>query len=195
MVGGVELRAERGICSEIIELIPQVCCCVRVPERAPNPEVLSEIEQQVVALCADGVRVAGLPKSIGEIYGLLYISREPLALDDLVARLGISKGTASQGLKMLRALGAVREAEGLDARRSYFEADLQLKKLVSGFIREQLRPHLASGEDRLQKIGLQVQDEQDPELRDFYDDRVNKLVRWSKRARLVFPLLQRVLGD
>lgn len=168
---------------------------MRVPERAPNPEVLSEIEQQVVALCADGVRVAGLPKSIGEIYGLLYISREPLALDDLVARLGISKGTASQGLKMLRALGAVREAEGLDARRSYFEADLQLKKLVSGFIREQLRPHLASGEDRLQKIGLQVQDEQDPELRDFYDDRVNKLVRWSKRARLVFPLLQRVLGD
>ncbi|NIP93477.1 MAG: MarR family transcriptional regulator [Akkermansiaceae bacterium] len=166
-----------------------------MPERAPNPEVLSEIEQQVVTLCADGVRVAGLPKSIGEIYGLLYISREPLALDDLVARLGISKGTASQGLKMLRALGAVREAEGLDARRSYFEADLQLKKLVSGFIREQLRPHLASGEDRLHKIGLQVQDEQDPELRDFYDDRVNKLVRWSKRARLVFPLLQRVLGD
>ena len=54
----------------------------------------------------------GLPKSIGEIYGLLYVTQEALSLDDLVSRLGISKGSTSQGLKMLRKLGAVREVEG-----------------------------------------------------------------------------------
>ena len=32
----------------------------------------------------DGVKVLGLPRSIGEIYGLLFISRHPLSLDDLV---------------------------------------------------------------------------------------------------------------
>ena len=168
---------------------------VAVPDSAPKSEVLSEIEQQLVSLFADGVRVAGLPKSIGEIYGILFISREPLALDDLVVRLQISKGSTSQGLKMLRTLGAIREVEGPDARRNYFEADLELKKLVGGFIREQLRPHLKSGDERLKRIEDHVKAEEDPEVREFYDLRVKKLERWSKQARLIFPLLQRVLGE
>ncbi len=166
-----------------------------MPDSAPKSEVLSEIEQQLVSLFADGVRVAGLPKSIGEIYGILFISREPLALDDLVVRLQISKGSTSQGLKMLRTLGAIREVEGPDARRNYFEADLELKKLVGGFIREQLRPHLKSGDERLKRIEDHVKAEEDPEVREFYDLRVKKLERWSKQARLIFPLLQRVLGE
>ena len=132
---------------------------------------------------------------MGEIYGLLFISRLPLALDDLVVRLQISKGSASQGLKMLRTLGAIRESKGPDARRSYFEADIELKKLVGGFIREQLRPHLTSGDERLKEIGKRVEEEEDPELREFYSERVKKLDRWSKQARLIFPLMQRVIGE
>ena len=69
---------------------------------------LDPLESQVVAVFVDGVRVLGLPRSIGEIYGLLFISQSPMSLDDLVQRLDISKGSASQGLRMLKSLGAVR---------------------------------------------------------------------------------------
>ena len=98
---------------------------------------LSEMESATIAYFCDGVRVLGLPPSVGEIYGLLFISREPLAQADFVARLGISKGSASQGLNLLKALGALNEVEreGPDSRRTYFEADLNLKRLVGGFIR------------------------------------------------------------
>lgn len=144
---------------------------------------------------ADAVRVAGLPKSIGEIYGLLFICREPLALDDFVGRLQISKGSASQGLKTLRTLGAIREADGPDVRRAYFEADIKLKKLVGGFIREQLRPHLTSGSVRVKELEKGIRSEEDPERRAFYEDRVKKLERWLKQAKLVLPLMQRVLGE
>ena len=181
--------------SKKIELWCILCSDSGVPDSNPNPAVLSEFEQQIVTLCADGVRVAGLPKSIGEIYGLLYIAQEPLALDDLVMRLQISKGSASQGLKMLRTLGAIREVDGPDARRSYFEADIQLKKLVGGFIREQLRPHLNSGSERIKELEKVAGEEKDPELRALYEERVKKLERWLKQARLVLPLLQRVLGE
>ena len=71
------------------------------------------------------------------------VSAEPLAMDDLVVRLKISKGSVSQGLKFLRTLGAIREVEGPDVRRTYYEGDIELKKLVGGFIREQMRPHMA----------------------------------------------------
>ena len=48
----------------------------------------------------------GLPRSVGEIYGLLYFSPHPLPMDQIVSRLGISIGSASQGLKTLRSLKA-----------------------------------------------------------------------------------------
>lgn len=156
---------------------------------------LSRIEQQVVSLFADGVRVGGLPRSLGEIYGLLFITRNPLSLDDLVERLKISKGSASQGLKFLRTLGAIQEVDGPDARRTFYEADIKLKKLVGGFIREQLRPHLDSGKDRLRDLEAEVNLEPDAGQRAFYEERVKKLERWLKQAKLVLPLIQRVLGE
>ena len=160
-----------------------------------KPSSLIEIERQVVSLFADGVRLAGLPRSIGEIYGLLFISAEPLAMDDLVERLNISKGSASQGLKLLRTLAAIREVEGPDVRRTYFEGDIELKKLVGGFIREQMRPHMESGKDRLKALEEEVAKEEDGIKQEFYDERVKKLERWLKQAKLVLPLVQRVLGE
>ena len=156
---------------------------------------LSQIERQVVTLFADGVKVAGLPRSLGEIYGLLFLTRDPLSLDDLVGRLQISIGSASQGLKFLRTLGAIQEVDGPDARRTYYQADIKLKKLVGGFIREQLRPHLDSGKERLRALEAEVNLEEDPAQRSFYDERVKKLERWLKQAKLVLPLIQRVLGE
>ena len=155
---------------------------------------LNEVERRVITFCCDGVRLIGMPKSIGEIYGLLYISKNALSLDDLVTRLGISKGSVSQGLKTLRGLGAIREVEGPDSRRTYFVADMELKQLVGGFIRTQVRPHLKSGDDKLQGLSELIADEGDEEMREFYGSRVNKLGRWSNKARLVLPLLQKVLG-
>ena len=160
-----------------------------------KPNTLVEIERQVVSLFADGVRVAGLPRSVGEIYGLLFVSAEPLAMDDLVVRLNISKGSVSQGLKFLRTLGAIREVEGPDVRRTYYEGDIELKKLVGGFIREQMRPHMESGKDRLKSLEAEVAKEEDGAKQAFYDERVKKLERWLKQAKLVLPLIQKVLGE
>ncbi|MGB0993240.1 MAG: GbsR/MarR family transcriptional regulator [Akkermansiaceae bacterium] len=157
--------------------------------------VNQEIDARIVSFFQDGVRLLGLPKSVGEIYGSLYASREPMTMLALVERLGISKGSASQGLKMLRTLGAVREVEKPDDRRTYFEADIELKKLVGGFIREEIRPHLKSGQDKLTALDDEVSALQDPEDREFYAERIKRLERWSKKANLVLPLLQKFLGE
>lgn len=137
----------------------------------------------------------GLPKSVGEIFGVLYASPVPLTMLDLVNRLGISKGSASQGLKMLRTLGAVREVDYRDDRKTYFEADVELKKLVGGFIREEIRPHLTSGQEKLAKLEKELRKVDDPELKAFYEERIKRLKRWSNKANLVLPLLQKFLGE
>ena len=163
----------------------------------PAAEVsgLPDIEARVLDLFADGVRVLGLPRSVGEIYGLLFISREPMALDDLVGRLGISKGSASQGLRFLRALGAVSESNGGGTRRTYYEPEINLKRLVGGFIREQVRPHLESGEAKLEGLARAVKAVEDRAERRFYAKRLEKLENWFRRGKVMLPLLQRVLGE
>ena len=157
--------------------------------------MLGPVETQVIQFFVDGVKVLGLPRSIGEIYWLLFISPQPLALDDLVVRLGISKGSASQGLRALRELGAVREIEVENSRRVHFQADMELKRLVGGFIREQVRPHLESGTSKVQLLEGLASQEPDGERREFYDARVTQLKHWIGRGKFVLPLLQKVLGQ
>lgn len=156
---------------------------------------LGALERQVVDFFVDGVRVLGLPRSIGEIYGLLFISQEPLALDDLVLRLGISKGSASQGLRTLKMLGAVREAVRGEERRTYFEPAVDLKRLVGGFIREQIRPHLDSGKVKIGRLGEAVQVEEDAGRREFLTERLGRVEHWMRSSGRVLPLLQQLLGE
>ncbi|MFC5050710.1 GbsR/MarR family transcriptional regulator [Rubritalea spongiae] len=151
---------------------------------------LTRLEEGVVALFADGVKVLGLPKSVGEIYGLLYIHEEALSLDDLVERLQVSKGTASQGLKMLRTLGAVRECGLTEGRKTYYEADVELKSLVGGFIREEIRPHLSSAKA---KIGVLREEVEEGDA--FLKDRVDRLDKWRAKASLLLPILQKLLSS
>lgn len=156
--------------------------------------LLDPIERQVVDIFVDGVRVLGLPRSIGEIYGLLFITPSPLSLDDLVVKLRISKGSASQGLRMLKSLGAIREAEGITDRRTHFEPAVELKRLVGGFIREQVRPHIESGRSKIKRLEEAIpsvgQDKQE-----FVKERVERLDQWMRRSRQVLPLLQKILGQ
>lgn len=149
----------------------------------------------MVDFFVDGVKVLGLPGSLGEIYGLLFVSSNPLSLDDLVLYLGISKGSASQGLRTLRTLGAVREASGNDDRRTYYEPAVDLKRLVGGFIREQVRPHLDSGKTKLQSIAETAKLCDDPLEREFFLDRIERLESWMKRGSQMLPILQKLLGQ
>ncbi len=156
---------------------------------------LSEIERRIIDLFVDGVRVIGLPKSIGEIYGMLFLSKEPLSFDDLVNRLGISKGSVSQGLRALRQIGAVSECPNGSGRRTYYQPETRLKRLVGGFIREQVVPHLASGTDKLAVLNDAIGGIDDDEHQKFLAERLERLEHWFKRSRLILPLFQRVLGE
>lgn len=165
------------------------------PETQTPKSNLSALQQQVIDFFVDGVRVLGLPRSLGEIYGLLYISVDPLSLDDLVQKLGISKGSASQGLRTLKTLGAIRESEGYLDRRTYYEPATELKRLVGGFIKEQVRPHLESGKSKLERIRTTASQSENEHDREFFVDRIDRLETWAKRGGQVLPVLQKFLGQ
>src|SRR5687768_13148657 len=85
-----------------------------------STRALDPLEQGVIDYFVHLFRLFNLPKTVGEIYGLLFSSDAPLNLDEIVARLHMSKGAVSQGLKLLRTYGALEFAYKHGDRRDYY---------------------------------------------------------------------------
>lgn len=147
---------------------------------------LSELEKEVIDIFVRMAGVLSLPRSVGELYGLLFISPEPLCINDCMKKLNISKGSTSQGLKILRSFGAVKPVYVSGDRRDFFEAESALRKIVTGFVSEQVRPHLDNGKERMAQLESLVATAPDEE-RAFFEERVGQLKGWQKRANLLLP--------
>ncbi|NCG09165.1 MAG: hypothetical protein GWO81_06310 [Verrucomicrobia bacterium] len=159
-----------------------------------NIKAMPSWEAGVVELFVRGANLVGLPRSVGEIYGCLFCAQEPVTFDTLVARLKISRGSVSQGLKVLRQLGAVKVHYIVGSRKDHYIAELSMQELVQGFARDQLGPHLESGSARLKKIEALIESEVDPEKRSHAEQRFNTLRSWQQSGQKILPLVLAVLG-
>src|SRR5271154_152452 len=105
------------------------------PSSAHWPGALSSLEIEAIDLFISFVRLLGMPKSVGELYGLLFVSPHALPMETLMERLNMSKGAASQGLKLLRSFGAVKTAYVAGERRDHYLAEFDLSRFATGFIK------------------------------------------------------------
>ena len=71
--------------------------------------LMNKLELEIISIFVRLADLLNLPKTVGEIYGLLFITESPMCLDDLMKKLKISKGSTSQGLKILRSFGALKK--------------------------------------------------------------------------------------
>ena len=157
-----------------------------------NEEALSDLDVESIELFIGFFKLIGLQKSVGEIYGLLFVSSRALTMDDIMKRLGISLGAASQGLKVLRSVGAVKSVYMPGDRRDHYVADLELSKFASAFIQEELKPKL----DRaLERIGTMqnLANEMEPEDRSAAGERLERLKHWLERGESMLPWLLKFL--
>ncbi|MDF7825396.1 hypothetical protein P4B35_15325 [Pontiellaceae bacterium B12227] len=157
-------------------------------------QLLSELEGEVIALFVRMADVLNLPRSVGEIYGILFISSHPLCLDDCRIRLNISKGSTSQGLKILRSFGAIRTVYIPGDRKDYYVAESSLRKIASGFASEQIQPHVASGHERLERI-RDLLDQHDDEQKKELSEKIDLLENWQRRAGKTLPLILKLIGS
>ena len=155
---------------------------------------LSEIESEVIAVFLRMADVLNLPRSVGEIYGVLFISSNPLCLDDCRIRLDISKGSTSQGLKILRSFGAIRTVYIPGDRKDYYVAETSLRKIASGFAGEQIQPHVASGKDRVARI-RELLDEYESDEKADLSAKIDLLENWQRRAGKTLPLILKLIGS
>src|SRR6516162_8478444 len=83
---------------------------------------LENVEDQFVELWNNMAGLWGISPTMARIHGLLYISGAALSMDDIMARLAISRGNVSMNLSKLVEWGLVRRVHRRGDRKEYYES-------------------------------------------------------------------------
>lgn len=127
----------------------------------------------------------GVPKSLAQIYALVFVSADPVSAQDCVDCLHISRSSAGQGLKTLKEVGAIRTDFQLGARRETFRIEPDLGKLIQGVLEGRLFPAFEEFFNRLETVEESAASRKEK----FIIQRIEKLRRWSSKvqeARFLF---------
>jgi len=154
------------------------------------PEVVA-FDEQVVDFFVSAADELGVPKSVAAIYGIVFASPLPLSFADIEQRLKISKGSISQGLRVLREMGALKEVSTSAHRAELFTPDLELRRLVARFLENRLEKQLSAGSHKLAALsrGVPGNSGEAAELK----KRIRSLSDWHTKATALLPLVRTVL--
>ncbi len=151
---------------------------------------------EFVDMCGGLAQGFGLPRSVGEIYGLLYLSPEPLSAPEIGAGLSISKGSVSTGTRQLLALGFIRKVWRRDERKDFFEAEVELWDLMHSAYERIVKVRAHDAKRRLEVVGEILDEEKsgyNPEEYAVIKERLDRLNKLRIRAKQFMPLIERLI--
>jgi DNA-binding transcriptional regulator GbsR (MarR family) len=141
----------------------------------------------------------GLNKFIAQLYALLYLSNRPLSLDDMTEMLEVSKGTVSLNIRELEKWGAVRSVWVKGSRKDYYEANLDVKKVVAQKMR-------SGAQKRIQEISRMIDEfksitqsaapelsEEERNIANIYEERLKKIEELNALASNAMSLADKLL--
>ncbi len=152
--------------------------------------VFTDLERELISFFVNAAQAIGLPRSYGEIYGLFFASDNPLALDDVIEKLQISKGSASQGIRFLKSINALNTTYLPGDRRDHYTAETSLRVIADGFIKERFKPQLKDGTERLKSLKNQYTSSELAPLK----SKLENIEAWGKKADLLLPIVSKFLG-
>ncbi len=129
-----------------------------------------------------------LPASVGQIYGLLFATSDPLSLDEICILLKSSRGGTFQSMKWLREVGMIEGVRIPGLRKGHFRAVLNLRKWATNLLRMRVEPHVSNGKDHLARLRSSiVHDEKS--VREFQQARYDQMQRWHGFLADMLPLI------
>lgn len=161
------------------------------------PPALSKTRLDMIEVAGRVCQLLGVSRTVGEIYGLLYLSAKPLTLDEIAELLGIGKSTASSGSRQLLQWRAIRLAWVHGERRDLYEADADLANLIRAGYSDFIKPRLASSQRRLESMSSSLEKEFSDGVmsRDEYElcsERLKGLADIQQKIQALIPLADKV---
>lgn len=135
----------------------------------------------------------GFSKVMGQLYGTLILSPEPLSLDDLMERLDISKASVSMNMRTLEHVGMVRQVwtRGKAGRRKYYEAETDFWKIITNlFSGREMRDveraiHVMEDNTTMLRRDMEQMSDDEQEMAQYYIERMADLETIFRFAQLM----------
>jgi len=151
------------------------------PDSANLQEQLEESSRDFINSLGRVADFFGFNRLMGQLYAALFLSPEPLTLDDMVKRLDSSKGNVSINIRSLERWGLVRQIYKWADRKNYYEAETDIWTAISGILQErerrensQILRSLTHSIEALEKVSA-VASGQEAQVADFYLMRMEML--------------------
>ena len=141
----------------------------------------------------------GINPFIAQLYAILYLSDEPLSLDELVERLKASKGNISLNIRELEKWGAVRKIWVKGSRKDYYEADTDIKKVAANKIKSGVRKRIDQVSDMIEEFKVLIRSsesemtDEDRKIIKRYHDKLKKIEDMKSLASKALSLAETLL--
>ena len=157
------------------------------PTSLPDGQPLStELERELITFWVQVSSLLGYPRSIGEIFGLIFVSESPLSADDIVAKLGMSRSGAGQGLKALLDIGAIKPLHQVASRKEHYQMQTDLGVLVKLLLNARILPKLEELAQQRAALDATIRAQGPSHLIQRFD----KLDRWRGKTAPLLALLK-----
>jgi DNA-binding transcriptional regulator GbsR (MarR family) len=97
---------------------------------------LPQIKQNFVEGLSHISQFWGFPKGMGAIFAVLYLSPDPLSLDEIVTQAGLTKGAISTNVRALSRMGLIHPVTRFGDRKDYYEAEADFYKSIRAILKE-----------------------------------------------------------
>lgn len=176
----------------------------------PEIDALRAAQDRFIAFWGEMGTRWGVQRSMAEVHALLFIVGEPLAAEEIMERLRISRGSVSTTLKQLVEWGLVQRVRSKNRvdRREYHSAEQDVWKLFYTILRARKRREFdplveelggckvaqSSGRRPERHREHDVRIEELLELCRFFDGLANTISRSGRGIERATKILSRVLG-
>lgn len=171
-----------------------------IPTNQARAYLLESVaKQEMVAMGGRLAQIIGLPRSTGQIFGLLYFSSNPLSLAEICRMLGLSKASISTGTRQLLTWGAIRKVWIPGDRRDFYEAVEDFNHLLKGGYRSIIKPRIGSSKSRLDNIETALKNDIKKssiteEQYHFIHSRLKKIQKLHSKFSGVLPILEKIFN-
>ncbi|MCC7377378.1 MAG: hypothetical protein IT581_22135 [Verrucomicrobiales bacterium] len=161
-------------------------------------EQLCPAQLELMELAARLFQRLGLPRSTGQVYGILFSSPKPLSLDDIAESLAISKTSASTATRQLLTLSMIRQAWTPGERKDHFEARTDLREVLRANYTSFVKPRLDQAEKSLEGVSEQLSADLaagrlSAEAHQSTQARLHRLIELQRTLRKLLPLAEKLL--
>ena len=157
---------------------------------------LNGVRLELIEVAGQAAHVLGFPRSMGEIYGMLYLAPNPVSAPDICDALSASKGSVSQGLRQLVALGFVHTVRVHGNRRVHYKAILEVGGVLRKGYEQTVQNRTIVAEEKMKGLHQSLAGEKsqlDPDDYHLLKERMQGLTKIQKRIKKLMPLISAFL--